>query len=191
MSYPVYITEAFVVACRDSGEANKRLVLLTRDFGLVHATAQGIRHLKSKLRFHVQHTSRASIALVRGKDTWRLTNAFQSDALLHALPTVRARQIFMRMNGLIYRLVQGEEPMPEIFVLLDDMVTALLEEKDTNAYDAIEYGAVLELLFLLGYIEQTVGKEHVRFGVAYQTHIMQTRKSILSEINRALSASQL
>ncbi len=48
MSHSIYHTEGFVIASQDTGEANKYYKIYTKDFGLIGATAQGVRHLKSK-----------------------------------------------------------------------------------------------------------------------------------------------
>ncbi|MCE9517782.1 recombination protein O N-terminal domain-containing protein, partial [Candidatus Nomurabacteria bacterium] len=70
----IYHTKSFVIGSYNRGEANKILVLYTREMGLVRAVAQGIRLNKSKLRFGLQDFSYASVDLVRGRDIWRVTS---------------------------------------------------------------------------------------------------------------------
>jgi len=72
--YRTYTTEAVVLGSRDAGEANKYYFLLTRELGLIHAFAQGVRELKSKLRYSLAELSYVKVSLVRGKEKWRLTS---------------------------------------------------------------------------------------------------------------------
>ena len=74
MSHHHYDTEGFVLGHLDIKESSRLLYLLTADFGLVLALAQGAREPRSKCA----PTSRFSllrVGLVRGKEFWRLTSA--------------------------------------------------------------------------------------------------------------------
>jgi recombinational DNA repair protein (RecF pathway) len=69
--YTIHRTEGYVLKSSSQGEANRRIDLLTKELGLIRGTAQGVRYLKSKLRYSLTDFARVDIALVRGKDTWR------------------------------------------------------------------------------------------------------------------------
>ena len=73
--HAIHTTPGFIIGSRPYGEAGKMLSIFTRDFGLVTATAQGIRLERSKLRYHAQDLSFGSFSLVRGREFWRLTSA--------------------------------------------------------------------------------------------------------------------
>ena len=70
--HTIFETDCFVISSSPQGEANKQLDLLTRDFGLIRATAQGVRWLKSKLRYSLTDFSFTHASLVRGKEFWRV-----------------------------------------------------------------------------------------------------------------------
>ena len=72
MVYHLYQTKAFVLDEQSFGEANRVYSFLTPDLGLVVATAQGVRLLKSKLRFQLNKYAHVRVVLVRGKEMWRL-----------------------------------------------------------------------------------------------------------------------
>jgi DNA repair protein RecO len=116
MAHHVYQTEGIVLGGIRTGEANKQLALFTKELGLVSAAAQGIRLLKSKLRYSLQEYTVGSFALVRGKNVWRITSA-QSSSNLHT--SLQDRQnaflAIARILSLIERLVRGEERHPELF----------------------------------------------------------------------------
>jgi len=73
--HQIHTTAGFIIFSRPYGEADKLISIFTRDFGLVTATARGIRLEKSKLRYHAQDYSLGVFSLVRGKEFWRLTSA--------------------------------------------------------------------------------------------------------------------
>ena len=73
--HPIHTTPGFIIDSRPYGEAGKLISIFTRDFGLVTASASGIRFERSKLRYHSQDYSFGSFSLVCGKELWRLTNA--------------------------------------------------------------------------------------------------------------------
>ena len=73
--YHIHHTEGIILSSKNYGEAGKYYSLLTRDLGLINASAQGVRKISSKLRFVLQDFSYIKVDLVHGKDFWRLTSA--------------------------------------------------------------------------------------------------------------------
>jgi DNA repair protein RecO (recombination protein O) len=57
----IYHTEGFILSSRNVGEANKILTIYTREIGFVKALAQGVRLVKSKLRFALHDFSYTNI----------------------------------------------------------------------------------------------------------------------------------
>ena len=60
-------TDALIVGSAVFGEANKVYELFTRDFGMIRASAQGVRLAKSKLKYALQDLSYVRVDLVQGK----------------------------------------------------------------------------------------------------------------------------
>lgn len=140
--HQIYHTDAFVIKSLPQSEAGKFVTLLTKDFGLVRATAQGLRYEKSKLRFAIQDYSKASVSLVRGKNGfWRLTNAVAEKNLYYSLNNKteipgQARddiggvdeelfKVVARVFRLLERLLPGEEVDSELFEIIDSGVNYL------------------------------------------------------------------
>ena len=73
--HQIYQTEGIVLKSIDYSEADKYLLILTRDFGLIKTAAKGLRKVSSKLRYSLQEFSVAQISLVQGRSIWRLINA--------------------------------------------------------------------------------------------------------------------
>ena len=78
-----YSTEAFILKSLHHKDADKVYVLFTENFGLIRASAQGVRLLKSKLRYHLSDFSCINISLVRGRDYWRIVGAEKSAGFIH------------------------------------------------------------------------------------------------------------
>lgn len=185
-------TDCFVLKSAPSGEANKQLYLFTRDFGLIRATAQGLRYLKSKLRYSLGDFSLAHVSLVRGKEFWRVTTAFKRADTMADIPNKEAREALFRVFALLRRLLQGEEAHPELFEIVGKVFVALKESSDPRAVEEL---AVLRMLFLLGYVKDDASLREFAEGTGFGTETLEksslARKSIITEINRALAASHL
>src|SRR5665811_296695 len=75
VSYRIYTTDALILRSATQGETNRFYWLYTRDFGLVYATARGVRKNTSKLRYALQDYMYSSVSLVNGKRGWHITGA--------------------------------------------------------------------------------------------------------------------
>lgn len=191
----IYHTHGFIISSRASGEANKMLTIYTRELGLVHAMAQGIRLSKSKLRFTLQDFSYAKIDLVKGRDIWRVTSA----ANISSFPVARINRdsiVFMsRMASLIDRLCRGEESNDVVFDSIIQAFTLLDDDSfSPDSRSALELHTVLSIVHALGYVGESdditdyLGGE---FNHDKTDKLLKEKKSIISHINRALRESGL
>lgn len=195
MSHHIYHTKALILGSRPKGEANKVFVLYTRELGLVHATAQSIRHSRSRLRYALQEYAYVHVDLVRGRDVWRVTSATSQESFQTLRSNHDSFVIMHNIFRLIERLCTGEEANPDIF---DDVLTACLflneSDKDEREREIAELCLVLRTLHNLGYIGTPSAFEKILYG-AFNTAVFSQeelpKKSILFEINRALRESQL
>ena len=107
----IYTTPAFVIHSSPHGESGKFLLLFTRDFGMIGATAQGIRLGTSKLRYHIQDFDFSSISIVRGKEVWRITGA-------HELEHTKNTIVHLKILKFLKRLLHGEEKNEKLFEII-------------------------------------------------------------------------
>ena len=135
MSYHIYTTKGIVLSERPVREADRIYNILTRDFGLVRATALGTRKGTSKLRGHIEPFSLSYISLVRGKEHWRATSA-------EYIRNIPAHPSVARPLALIEKLIQGEVSHPELF----DAIEKYLESDEITL--------VSRILFHLGYLKE-------------------------------------
>jgi len=202
--YVIHTTPGFVIDSRPHGEAGKLLSLFTRDYGLVFASAQGIRLEKSKLRYYTQDHSFGIFSLVRGKEYWRLTSA-QSATPTEVGPQHRSPRgptsigvdLIARLALLLRRLLHGEEPHPELFVIIESCANFLLEnmvisEEQSKTLESI---TVLRMLHALGYIgsdsslNESISSSELTFQ--FLDSLVEKRAAINQHINKALRESHL
>ena len=124
-----------MLAARPLREADRVYAILTRDLGLVRASATGVRKESSKLRGALEPFVLANISLVRGKEYWRITSA-------EVLRPIPAEAGIGRPLALLEKLVQGEAAHPELF----DVVEKHLESDEVIL--------VAHILYHLGYLKE-------------------------------------
>ena len=165
MSYHIYNTKGLVLSERPRREADRVYTILTRDLGLVRATALSVRNESSKLRGALEPVTLSLVSLVRGKEYWRTTSA-ESLRKISPSPTI------MRPLALLEKLVQGEAPHPELF-------DAIVEKLDAHEHvtEQFEIKLVSQILFHLGYLKE----EDLDLG----------KKDLIEAINRGIEVSHL
>ncbi len=137
MSYHIYTTRGLILSERPLREADRVYSILTRDLGLIRATALGVRKESSKLRGLLEPITLASVSLVRGKEYWRITS-------VELIERVVAKPEILRPLALLDKLVQGEAHHAELF----DAVQIGLKQGSEEQF-------VAQMLFHLGYLKET------------------------------------
>ncbi len=194
----IYNTEGFVIGGTNVGEANKLLKIFTKDFGMITGSAQGIRHLKSKLRYSLQDFSYSSVSLVKGKEMWRVVNAERKENLFISLRAEKKKfEIFTRALSLLKRFLHGEEKNEAIFTIFSTgcVFLATISLDSLEDLRNFEYILVLRILHHLGYLKELLElrpfSETTEWNQSLLSDVEPHRKLILQEINRSLTESQL
>ena len=195
MSHHIYETRAIILSTSPSGEADKSISLYTREFGLVRATAQGVRELKSKLRYSLQPGSLSVINLVRGRGGWRITNARLEENLFSALRSSHARlTVFARIQRLLVRMLQGEEKNVALFEELERGFSFLSKASELSLPEA-ELLLVLCVMHYLGYIGQSPALsmllEKGFWGAEAIAEAARQRRALVRHVNESMRISQL
>ena len=138
MAHNIYQTEGIVLGKRDFGEAERVYNIYTEKFGMVIAVAQGVRLLKSKLRYNLDLFAYGNFSLVAGKDIWRITDADEIKKIEdNNLP------LFSRIAGFLLRMIKGEERSDFIWQKVKEIFLAGADEAQ----------ALAEILHNLGYMD--------------------------------------
>ncbi len=194
MSHTIYHTKGFIVSSFDTGESNKFFRIYTKDHGLVNATAQGVRLMKSKLRYSLQDSHYCDISLVRGKDIWRITSASINKYHSNEIHLNRNKRIvFSKIIALLRKLIQGEEADPKLFKVIENGYLYLgqkdLDEKEIHNLEII---LVLQILNILGYLDtpETYLKfvESDVFSASLINEVGESKQDVVSVINNTLES---
>ena len=201
--HQIYQTEGIVLKSLDFGEANKYLLIFTKEFGLIKVTAQGLRNVSSKLRYGLQEFSVAQLSLVKGRGPWRLTNSF-CDENLYFSTFKDTNKVFVLKSvlDLLVQLLPGQDKNEDLY---NTVMTALFFLKENNLKEgevrSFESIIVLRILYCLGYLDKD---KEIREGVLYSTFLgleewdislllkmREDRKRVIYHINKSLQSSQL
>lgn len=196
MAHHIYTTDAFVIDSTLTGEADRFYTLFTKELGLVRAKATGVRLQKSKLRYSLQDFSLSTVALVRGKEIWRLTSARLNDNLFTRYRNDKhILHVIAQISALLRRLVGGEEKNEKLFTIIQDAFE-FLQSKETWAGELkwFEIITVLKIIENLGYLRRVAELEPfiTEPWSEYLLTAMEPHKAVaLKEINMSLRETQL
>jgi recombinational DNA repair protein (RecF pathway) len=197
MSYHVYTTLGIVLGSLPSGDADKVHFILTRELGLILASATSVRKVESKLRYGLDDASFAELSFIRGKQRWKITHVQERENFFRTFMGDKEKQTTVfRLFAVVQKLVSGEEQNIKLFdILLHSLeflktFSGLPEERL-----AFEYITVLRILEALGY-----GTSREFYGSFVETSAWSAflirdalpyRETMRADINAALEASHL
>lgn len=175
MSHHIYKTEALVISSSDRGENNKVFSLFTPDLGRLSVHAQGIRKIKSKMSGHLFDLNHLEVALVRGRELWRVTGAESTDLYGRVSQTAQNKKTIKKMINLIDRLILGEGDTGEVFRetlrAIEFLSERDLEDKDRQAFENI---VTLRILHHSGYIDRDDGVEDLIVPCGWEDGILKS-----------------
>jgi recombinational DNA repair protein (RecF pathway) len=165
--------------------------LYTEEFGMIRASAQGVRKMQSKLRPHLALFSLVHVSLVRGKEVWRITAARRERKLPDfATPCGKA---FVRASALVLRLVRGERIDPKLFAILSSAYDMFFETSVDPL--SFEIGLVLKILHELGYVDPKDPFDdflkNPEFSVATLSYFAPFARRAVGLVNASIRESQL
>jgi recombinational DNA repair protein (RecF pathway) len=186
--YQKYTTEGFLVASHTRGEADKVFLLLTREFGMMHAHATSVRSSKSKLRSHMVSGALLTLTFLKSKTRWRLLEVSKSKEIT---PRSEEYKSFARILSVLKSLMHGEEKNESLFGAVMEF-HEFLQSTGGNLSEA-ECLMMIKILHALGYGEPK-GEEDLTSS-AFKHDVFEkikAKKSLLiSQINKSLQATGL
>lgn len=145
----IHHTEAIVVRSEPSGEANKRVWLFTKEFGLIVAIMQGVRKPAAKLQGQVIDYSVIKADLIKGKSTWRLVSAVNMAIPLQGSERTPLARVYVRTVSFLERFLVGEGVHEELFGHILELGEMVNGAYDARVLDAL---SLWKVLVLLGYV---------------------------------------
>lgn len=193
----MYHTPGLVLSSRGVGEANSLFTIFTRELGMIEASAQAVREVKSKLRFSLRDFSLSELSLVRGKQGWKITSAVLDSNFSDTFgPGSSALRLAARISSLLQRLVAGEEKNGHLFdmvaMALRFVAAAALTEEELANTECI---LVLAILHELGYLQDESAFRPFIGDISWSRELVQSaaplRLKIVAQINTSLRESQM
>lgn len=181
---------ALVLGSTPAGEGDRRVCLLSAEYGVLWARAKSVREERSKLRYSLVDYTQTYVSLVQGKYGWRITGAvYEAD-----IPALPARAVFARLARLVQRLTLPHADGAERVYAPLIAAHRALAQGEVPA-DEIEMLTALRVLFALGYVAPRGEYARVLQDDACDadtTALVGGRRSlVLADINKALAESQL
>lgn len=140
--------------------------IYTEKFGMISAMAQGVRLLKSKLRYNLDLFTYGNFAVVRGKDIWRITDT-EGIKKINNNHNYDNLFVFARIAGFLLRMIKGEERNNFIWSEIKNLYFNLNSES--------EILTIARILHNLGYMAE----------------IPKSKKEMITAINKAIKESML
>lgn len=212
MSYHMYTTEGIILKRTAFGEANAIFHILTSDLGLIIASAQAVRLSASKLRSSLQEYSYITLATVKGKGGWKVTNAIAKENFYFEYPPF-AQKFVSQIAGVLVRMMPGEERHPEVFnivlngflnlknreanpqIISGDARSAegRFREKNISNFECL---MILRILYHLGYVSSDTQTEKFlsstdEWSESILDDMNPIKKVLIEKINNGLKESQL
>lgn len=194
MSHHIYQTRGFIIHGANTGEADRVLFIFTEHLGFLAVNARAARKVTSKLRYSLSLYSFVRIALVRGKNVWRLTDAEEMISF-HPVFDTQKLKLLAGICALVNRFVHGEEENAALFLGLEEVFGFL--QKETLTEDEMfstETLTVCRILSALGYIGENTRLVSImknKISKPLLSEFLPERTEALREISRALQESQL
>lgn len=140
--------EAVVLSHREMGEADRLLVIYTREHGKLRVIAKGVRKLHSRKAGHLQPFSRSKLMLAKGHDLWIITQAEVIDPYLALTQNLERMAYASYAIELIDRFTFEEGTNLALYTLL---VNTLQRLTDAEHPEMVLRYYDLRLLDLMGF----------------------------------------
>src|SRR3989344_9616956 len=150
----IYHTAGFILGIRSHRESSKVFSIFTQELGMVEASAQAVREVKSKLRMNLNDFSFVDLSLLRGKQRWKITGAKERENFFKHFRHISEKlRVSANIFGLLSRFLHGEEKNQPLFSFLQDALVFFsnsnLEKEQIKNFEAI---VVMRILHYLGYV---------------------------------------
>lgn len=144
----IYKTEGVILGQIEVGEADRLLIIYSRDFGKISVLAKSARLLQSKLKGHLNTGAYLRLMFVQGADKLRLIDAQELE--LNDYP-VFGRSLFFPAFAFLNRIIQGSEKDEAVWLLL---LRFLKNGRVFENFVSAQKIFTARLLHRLGYVDE-------------------------------------
>lgn len=143
-----YTSEGIVLGRRDFGEADRILILYTKNFGRVSLIAKGVRRPRSRKRGHIEVFNLVRFQAVTGRGIDLMTEAEVIDDFKEIRKSLKKVSLAYYFAEVIGRITHEQEPNIGLFNLITRYLDSLKTEKELKK---LRENFIGELLVLMGY----------------------------------------
>lgn len=108
---------AIVLKKKEVGETDRLYTLYTLEQGKVQVIAKGVRKSEAKLAGQLETLTQGLVIVAKGRGTGRIVGAVAEQNFLHLRTDVDILQRILEALSVFERLVEWDEPDPDIFQL--------------------------------------------------------------------------
>ena len=143
-----YTSEGIVLGRRDFGEADRILILYTKNFGRISLIAKGVRRPKSKKRGHLEVFNLVKFQAITGHGIDMMTEAEVIDDFKDIRKSLKKISLAYYFSEVIGRITHEQESNIELFHLILNYLSSL---KTATELKKLREDFIGEILVLLGY----------------------------------------
>lgn len=124
-----YTSEAIVLARKNYSEADRILIVFSKEYGKISLLAKGVRRPKSRKRAHIEIFNRINFSAARGKGLDIMTEAEVVDTFSDVKKDLRKVSVAYFFMEVIGRITREGEKHEEIYRYMKNYLEKLRSEK--------------------------------------------------------------
>ncbi len=156
--YDIDSATGYVLSYYNAGEADRRYRILTREHGLLFASATSVRKESSKLKYFLQKLNLVEVELISSKSGYRLTGGQLLSKTSKQLDNVSLSALD-RIGILIGRLCQASDEHLDLFAIYDSITKQLQGTNNVQQTEIIELWGTARVLHEFGYFNPDFNPE--------------------------------
>ena len=160
--YDIDSATGYILSYYNAGEADRRYRILTREHGLLFASATSVRKEQSKLKYFLQKLNLIEVELISSKSGYRITGG-QLFSKTSKEIGLESMAVLDRIGILVGRLCQASDQHLELFGIYDSVVKQLqgvvLEESSNQTNEVVELWGTARVLIEFGYFNPDFSPE--------------------------------
>lgn len=147
-------TDGLIIREQQTGEDDRLVTLLTRDYGVIRAFVRGAKRIKSKAQSSTQLFAYGNYSIYRGKDAYSIDEAQPIEIFFDLRNDITALSLAQYFCELAGELAPVEDSAEEYLKLILNALHMLMKNK--KSHDQLKAIVELRLLTLSGYMPDLV-----------------------------------
>jgi DNA repair protein RecO (recombination protein O) len=148
MNQRSYSSEGIVLSRKNYGEADRILIIVSKDFGKLSLLAKGIRKIKSKKRGHLEIFSKIKFSAVRGNGMDIITEAETIDDFSLVRTNLNKISLAYYFCEVVSKITREDSHLSSIYNLLSNALNNLESESELKK---LRFKFIHDLLSDMGY----------------------------------------